>query len=99
MLGFNISSGVCQAGDVASTLEQLIHDADQALYRAKHEGRDRVVRADDAAAAPAPAAGLVVVGSGIQFGRHATERCLSELRAARWGFGLAAPLALALCKV
>src|SRR3546814_15572939 len=42
----NISSGVCQAGYGASTLEQLIHDADQALYRAKHEGSDRVVRAD-----------------------------------------------------
>src|SRR3546814_396289 len=94
--GFNISSGVCQAGDGASTLEQLIHDADQALYRAKHEGRDRVVRADDAAAAPAPAAGLVVVGSGIQFGRHATERCLSEIREAQVVFCLADPFALAM---
>src|SRR3546814_7650690 len=70
--------------------------ADQALYRAKHEGRDRIVRADDAAAAPAPAAGLVVVGSGIQFGRHATERCLSEIREAQVVFCLADPFALAM---
>src|SRR3546814_4868623 len=60
------------------------------------EGRDRVVRADDAAAAPAPAAGLVVVGSGIQFGRHATERCLSEIREAQVVFCLADPFALAM---
>src|SRR3546814_10317606 len=45
--GFNISSGVCQAGGGASTLEQLIHDADQALYRAKHEGRDRIVSSEE----------------------------------------------------
>src|SRR3546814_19629621 len=47
-------------------------------------------------AAPAPAAGLVVVGSGIQFGRHATERCLSEIRAAQVVFCLADPFALAM---
>lgn len=94
--GFNISSGLCQADDGATTFEQLVHDADQALYRAKHEGRDRVVRADDVAAASAPAAGLVVVGSGIQFGRHATERCLSEIREAQVVFCLADPFALAM---
>src|SRR3546814_5034349 len=47
-------------------------------------------------AAPAPAAGLVVVGSGIQFGRHATERCLSEIREAQVVFCLADPFALAM---
>ncbi len=94
---FNISAGICQADGHAGTLEQLIHEADQALYRAKHEGRDRVVRArDDAAAAPASAAGLVVVGSGIQFGRHASERCLSEIREAQVVFCLADPFALAM---
>ncbi|MEO8365734.1 MAG: diguanylate cyclase [Pseudoxanthomonas sp.] len=94
---FNISSGVCQADGHAATLEQLIHQADQALYRAKHEGRDRVVRAgDDPAIASAPAAGLVVVGSGIQFGRHASERCLSEIREAQVVFCLADPFALAM---
>ncbi|HVI59885.1 MAG TPA: diguanylate cyclase [Luteimonas sp.] len=92
----NISSGVCQADGQAATLEQLVHEADQALYRAKHEGRDRVVRADDGAAATAPAAGLVVVGSGIQFGRHASERCLSEIREAQVVFCLADPFALAM---
>jgi diguanylate cyclase len=92
----NISSGVCQADGHAATLEQLIHEADQALYRAKDEGRDRVVRARDDAAAMVPAAGLVVVGSGIQFGRHASERCLSEIREAQVVFCLADPFALAM---
>jgi diguanylate cyclase (GGDEF)-like protein len=80
---FSISSGVCQAGAGACTLEQLVHEADQALYRAKHEGRDRVVHACTGDGSPARAAGgLVVVGSGIDFGRHITERCLSEIREA-----------------
>src|SRR5690606_22461279 len=94
--GFNISAGICQADD-AGTLEQLVHEADQALYRAKHEGRDRVVHAHDpAAAAPEQAGGLVVVGSGIQFGRHASERCLSEIREAQVVFCLADPFTLAM---
>jgi diguanylate cyclase (GGDEF)-like protein len=96
---FNISSGVCQAEGQAATLEQLIHEADQALYRAKDEGRNRVVRAiraSDAAVASAPAAGLVVVGSGIQFGRHASERCLSEIREAQVVFCLTDPFTLAM---
>ena len=96
--GFNISSGLCQADDSATTLEQLVHDADQALYRAKHEGRNRVVRADDSSAEHAPSSGLVVVGSGIQFGRHATERCLSEIREAQVVFCLADPFALAMIR-
>lgn len=98
--GINISSGVCQADGHATTLEQLIHEADQALYRAKHEGRDRVVRADGASATAAskPAAGLVVVGSGIQFGRHASERCLSEIREAQVVLCLADPFALAMIR-
>jgi diguanylate cyclase (GGDEF)-like protein len=90
----NISSGVCQADGQADTLEQLVHEADQALYRAKDGGRDRVVRAGDVAAASS--AGLVVVGSGIQFGRHASERCLSEIRHAQVVFCLADPFALAM---
>src|SRR5690606_16584413 len=95
---FNISSGLCQADGSATTLEQLVHEADQALYRAKHEGRDRVVRAGDAATGPTPNASLVVVGSGIQFGRHATERCLSEIREAQVVFCLADPFALAMIR-
>jgi diguanylate cyclase len=101
----NISSGVCQADGNSATLEQLIHLADQALYRAKREGRDRVVCATDlpasllpaVASAPAPA-GLVVVGSGIQFGRHASERCLSEIREAEVVFCLADTFALGMVR-
>jgi diguanylate cyclase (GGDEF)-like protein len=93
----SLSTGICQADGNAATLEQLIHAADQALYRAKDEGRDRVVCArDDDAIASTPAAGLVVVGSGIQFGRHASERCLSEIREAQVVFCLADPFALAM---
>jgi diguanylate cyclase (GGDEF)-like protein len=94
--GFNISSGVCQASDHVATLEQLIHEADQALYRAKSEGRDRVVRVGADAAPSAPTTGLVVVGSGIEFGRHASERCLSEIREAQVVFCLADPFTLAM---
>ncbi|MDH5823626.1 diguanylate cyclase [Luteimonas sp. RD2P54] len=100
--GFSISSGVCQADGQAADLEQLIHEADQALYRAKHGGRDRVVCANGEAqeahgapaAASASAGGLVVVGSGIQFGRHVSERALSEIREAEVVFCLADPFAL-----
>ncbi len=97
----NISSGICQADGDTATLEQLIHEADQALYRAKHDGRDRVVRADaDAAKASAakPSARLVVVGSGIQFGRHVSERSLSEIREAQVVFCLADPFALGMVR-
>ena len=97
----NISSGICQADGNTATLEQLIHEADQALYRAKHDGRDRVVRADADAAAPSassPSAGLVVVGSGIQFGRHVSERSLSEIREAQVVFCLADPFALGMIR-
>jgi siroheme synthase len=69
------------------------------LYRAKNEGRNRVVRAvraGDVAVASTPTAGLVVVGSGIQFGRHASERCLSEIREAQVVFCLTDPFALAM---
>ncbi|NLA68972.1 MAG: diguanylate cyclase [Gammaproteobacteria bacterium] len=93
--GFNLSVGVCEdEGDVAS-LEQLIHNADQALYRAKKDGRDRVVHAGGDE--PVEAGGrLVVVGSGIQFGRHASERCLSEIREAEVVFCLADTFTLAM---
>ncbi|MDN5781529.1 MAG: diguanylate cyclase [Luteimonas sp.] len=90
--GINISFGICQADRRAATLEHLIHEADQALYRAKYDGRDRVVRMGETAV---PAPGLVVVGSGIQFGRHASERCLSEIREAQVVFCLTDPFTLA----
>ena len=94
---FSISSGVCQAGELADDLEQLIHEADQALYRAKHEGRDRVVHADEGAAR-APGGGLVVVGSGIDFGRHISERCLSEIREADVVLCLVDPFSLGMIR-
>lgn len=93
---FSISSGVCEANEQASTLEQLIHEADQALYRAKHAGRDRVVRAGGEKPAKGSQARLVVVGSGIEFGRHASERCMSEIREADIVFCLVDPFALAM---
>lgn len=93
---FTISSGLCEAGAEATDFEQLVHEADQALYRAKYGGRDRVVCAGDTAATSTPVAGLVVVGSGIQFGRHVGERTLSEIREAQVVFVLADAFALAM---
>ena len=92
---FNFSAGVCQYDGSTTTLEQLIHNADQALYRAKHGGRDRVVCARGAGQPEAgPSGSLVVVGSGIQFGRHVSERTLSEIREAERVFCLVDPFAL-----
>ena len=96
---FSISSGVCQASDQADNLETLIHEADQALYRAKHEGRDRVVHADGGGQGIARApGGLVVVGSGIDFGRHISERCLSEIREADVVLCLVDPFSLGMIR-
>ncbi|MCW5579874.1 MAG: diguanylate cyclase [Luteimonas sp.] len=95
---FSISSGVCQANGNTTTLEQLIHEADQALYRAKHGGRDRVVHAGADRVVPEAEAGLVVVGCGIEFGRHVSERCLSEIREAEVVFCLVDPFALAMIR-
>lgn len=52
-LSFTASLGVAEGH---ATLEELVHRADLALYRAKREGRNRVAR-DDTEAAAAPAAG------------------------------------------
>jgi diguanylate cyclase (GGDEF)-like protein len=41
----NLSIGVSTFPEHASTTEQLLHAADKALYRAKSEGRDRVIAA------------------------------------------------------
>ncbi len=95
---FSISSGVCEANDQAGTLEQLIHEADQALYRAKHEGRDRVVHACEGGGPARAPGGLVVVGSGIDFGRHISERCLSEIREADVVLCLVDPFSLGMIR-
>ena len=92
---FRLSAGLCQDDRSIESLEQLVHKADQALYRAKHGGRDRVVCAAGALAGEGAAGGsLVVVGSGIQFGRHVSERALSEIREADAVFCLVDPFAL-----
>ena len=94
---FTISAGVCQTEPSVTTLEQLLHQADQALYQAKGEGRDRSVIAHELETRANPkSSGLVVVGSGIQFGRHASERTLSEIRRADVVFCLADSFALAM---
>ena len=93
---FTISAGICEADAQMSNYTQLIHAADLALYRAKHEGRDRDASGQNPLAAES--GGLVVVGSGIEFGRHASERCLSEIRAAQTVFCVVDPLALAMIR-
>lgn len=99
-----LSFGVCQRNDQHKSLADVVRCADQALYRAKHGGRDRVVLAtvaepEHTLSAPAPAQpsgpGLVVVGSGIQMSRHVSERTLSEIRTAQCVFCLVDPLARA----
>ncbi len=47
--GITISLGVAEHSDCANTLETLIGLADAALYRAKREGRNRVICADSCA--------------------------------------------------
>ncbi len=88
----------CLADAEAVTLEQLIHKADQALYRAKYEGRDRVVASRGGLQVAPPAASLTVLGSGIQFSRHVSARTLTEIRTAQVVFCLADPFALAMIK-
>lgn len=56
--GVSVSIGVAQAPEHGSTPEELIRAADQALYRAKDIGRDRVVAADKAPG-EMPLAGLL----------------------------------------
>lgn len=94
---FTISAGICQATPSTVSLEQLLHQADQALYRAKQQGRNRIVhwREEEVDDASSPGS-LVVVGSGIQFARHVSERTLSEIRQAQVVFCLVDPFALAM---
>ena len=81
-VGYSLSCGVCEATDALAPLEDLLRSADMALYQAKRSGRNRVVDAASLTTAGKPDSGLVVVGSGIELGRHMSARCLSEIQEA-----------------
>lgn len=97
---FTISAGIRQMDAQTPSLAQLIHDADQSLLRAKRAGRDRVIvhrQASEATEGTQPGS-LVVVGSGIQFGRHISERGLTEIQDAEVVMCLTDPYALGMIK-
>lgn len=48
----SVSIGVAEWAGRSATLNQLLHDADRAMYRAKAEGRNRVVAHDPETAGP-----------------------------------------------
>ncbi len=85
---FSLSYGICEATESHAPLEDILRSADMALYQAKRSGRNRVVDAATLHSASAPESGLVVVGSGIQLGRHLSPRCLSEIQEAERVFVL-----------
>lgn len=77
---YSLSCGLCEASDALAPLEDLLRSADMALYQAKRSGRNRVVDAASLTTVGKPESGLVVVGSGIELGRHLSSRCLSEIQ-------------------
>jgi len=92
-IDYSLSFGLCQAGERHHALEDVLRAADLALYQAKQGGRNRVVDASTLPEQGRPEPGLVVVGTGIQLGRHLSERCLSEIREAERVFALTDPAA------
>lgn len=46
-LHVTVSIGMAIDDGTSASVDDIIKQADVALYRAKHEGRDRVVAADD----------------------------------------------------
>ncbi len=88
LVEYSLSYGICEATDSHAPLEDILRSADMALYQAKRSGRNRVVDATSLVAASTPESGLVVVGSGIQLGRHLSPRCLSEIQEAERVFVL-----------
>jgi diguanylate cyclase len=87
-IDYSLSFGLCQGGSPQDTLEEVLRGADSAMYQAKRSGRNQVVDAAALAEAARPEPGLVVVGTGIQLGRHLSQRCLSEILEADVVFGL-----------
>lgn len=92
-----LSFGMCELSARHSTLADAVHCADQALYRAKRNGRDQIQVAgdDQPESSPTSASKLVIVGSGIQMGRHISERTLSEIASAQVVLFLVDPFARA----
>jgi diguanylate cyclase len=79
---YSLSYGLSATTEASLPLESVLRSADAALYQAKRSGRNRVVDAADMSARGKVDSGLVVVGSGIQLGRHLSSRCLSEIQEA-----------------
>jgi diguanylate cyclase len=79
---YSLSCGLCESPGPLAPLEDILRSADMALYQAKRSGRNRVVDAASLPALDKVESGLVVVGSGIQLGRHLSARCLSEIQEA-----------------
>jgi diguanylate cyclase (GGDEF)-like protein len=79
---YSLSYGLCEAFESLAPLEDILRSADMALYQAKRSGRNRVFDAASLGAVGKSESGLVVVGTGIQLGRHLSARCMSEIQEA-----------------
>jgi diguanylate cyclase (GGDEF)-like protein/putative nucleotidyltransferase with HDIG domain len=84
-----VSIGVAAGGEDA---ERLLMDADAALYRAKREGRNRVVAADADVVVAAPARSHLVDRGSAEPGVRRLQSLLAVSRAARTGEGPVAVL-------
>ncbi len=79
---YSLSFGVCEANPRIAQLEDILREADKALYAAKRTGRDRIVNADDIASIDRPAPGLILVGSGPQPRQHLGMRAVRDIEEA-----------------